>query len=442
MPNQLSMQPSSQDRALAKEVGFDEKALAIVKEITGSEFRKVELNNYEFEPDWSKYHVNHRPKVTAAEVESFRKMGDKYPELKTTIEKWIANFKKPATINPQWTAADQARWLEIQEKTKQFRPYIQQENDGLRKDMGLKANQFVTFPDQQQKNRTPDEIAKEMAAKYANKPLAEKYEPFSALEFNIPIAGHDARQMPKIVPMSQSMGMFFFAQDAMKTITQLQNKLKDLGYTVVAKAPKQSEDIFDDKDAAIAFANSRPRAPLEQVDILEIKSLTSEQEIDPTQLGDQSSMLFSPNRHFEKIGPNKWRFTSKPMYSVKSILLRAVLLKSDSPSSSQNAESSKFAIVRATNTDGANYDVSNDMIVAKLRDWDKEYGVNIIEAKSDTLVIEFESLPDDLSYLCTEMWLLCPDLLDVHDDCLLTASAMRDFAVRLRQNRQVTLWWD
>ena len=97
MPNQLSMQPSSQDRALAKEVGFDEKALAIVKEITGSEFRKVELNNYEFEPDWSKYHVNHRPKVTAAEVESFRKMGDKYPELKTTIEKWIANFKKPAT---------------------------------------------------------------------------------------------------------------------------------------------------------------------------------------------------------------------------------------------------------------------------------------------------------------------------------------------------------
>ena len=439
------MELSKRDRDLAKEVGFDEKALAIVKDATGSEFHKVELNNYETDDaDTSRQPVDHRPKITGEDLERFRKMGDTYPELKASVEKWITDFQRPTSMYQRiWTEAQQARFLEIQQKTKPFSPYIQQDYDALKKELGLKGNQFVTFADERQKqDLTPDEIAKALAAKYANKPLAEKYKPFSGLEFYIPVAGWDPQVMPKVVPSSQGLGNFLMMQDTTKTITQLQKQLKDFGYTVVAKEPRESSDIFDNKDAAIAFANSRPKAPLEYVDIDEVQSLSHELEVDPAELGGGASVIFTPHQDFVKVGPNKWRFTNKPMYTVRSLLLRAVLLKSASVSASEKSESNKFAFVRAANTQGINYGVDNDMIVEKLEEWDRRYGVNVIEAKFDRLVIEFKTLPDDLSYLCTEMWLFCPDLLDVHDDYLLTASAMREFATHLRQNRQVSFWWD
>ncbi len=54
----------------------------------------------------------------------------------------------------------------------------------------------------------------------------------------------------------------------------------------------------------------------------------------------------------------------------------------------------QFDALRTVQTNGDNYEVSNDNVVAKLQDWNTKYGINIVAVRHDSVGLEFQKAPD------------------------------------------------
>jgi hypothetical protein len=83
-----------------------------------------------------------------------------------------------------------------------------------------------------------------------------------------------------------------------------------------------------------------------------------------------------------------------------------------------DTKNSKFAQVYEKGTNGINYDLSTDDIVAMLERWDALYSIEISDVDNDRLLVQFASLPDDLSDLAKEIYEFCPDVIDQHFGCM------------------------
>jgi hypothetical protein len=155
--------------------------------------------------------------------------------------------------------------------------------------------------------------------------------------------------------------------------------------------------------------------------------------------------------NLEKVGPTKWRSSTRgERFSVDTVLITAVLCKLDKSDASSaklgEAAEAKFQSIISEGTSGPNYSVDLDMVLEHLKKWDRLYGIKVLKASRDSMEIEFTKLPDDLGDLCTEMWLFCPDLLEMDLETersyVHSSAQMRQFARRLRATRRVSFWWD
>ncbi|MBD2654062.1 DUF4253 domain-containing protein [Synechocystis sp. FACHB-383] len=121
-------------------------------------------------------------------------------------------------------------------------------------------------------------------------------------------------------------------------------------------------------------------------------------------------------------------------------------------------------------TNGINYDITTEDLIAKLQQWDGQYGIEITEVAFDSLIVHFKKLPADLAALAREIYEFCPDVIDQGFGCIDDAFPMMmsagqelppetrvllagvdwndpDFALTilqnsLRQDQAVFLWWD
>jgi hypothetical protein len=133
-------------------------------------------------------------------------------------------------------------------------------------------------------------------------------------------------------------------------------------------------------------------------------------------------------------------------------------------------EEEEFAKLRQMETNGANYDLDTEDIIAHLKAWQSLCSFRIVDAKHDTVVVEFESLPADLDAFVRELYEFCPDLVDQGAECLpdLIDEQVKkgrpvpaeleslvegvdfqneDFGLeilkrQLQQQPKLTLWWD
>ncbi|MBE9240229.1 DUF4253 domain-containing protein [Synechocystis salina] len=121
-------------------------------------------------------------------------------------------------------------------------------------------------------------------------------------------------------------------------------------------------------------------------------------------------------------------------------------------------------------TNGINYDITTEDLIAKLQQWDGQYGIEITEVAFDSLIVHFKKLPAGLAALAREIYEFCPDVIDQGFGCIDDAFPMMmsagqelppetqvllagvdwndpDFALTilqnsLRQDQAVFLWWD
>ena len=77
--------------------------------------------------------------------------------------------------------------------------------------------------------------------------------------------------------------------------------------------------------------------------------------------------------------------------------------------------------VRIKGSDGANYDVFNEDVLAQLQRWRAEFDVQILGAGHDFVSVKFERLPDDLCAFAEQIYDFCPDIIEqgfasMHED--------------------------
>ena len=72
----------------------------------------------------------------------------------------------------------------------------------------------------------------------------------------------------------------------------------------------------------------------------------------------------------------------------------------------------QYEILRVMHTDGDEYDISNQDVVDRLREWEKISSFDIIGADYDWVEIEFRKLPKDLKSFVEEVYDFSPDAVD------------------------------
>lgn len=97
--------------------------------------------------------------------------------------------------------------------------------------------------------------------------------------------------------------------------------------------------------------------------------------------------------------------------------------------------SDQFEILRLARTDGVNYGLKTQAIIAELRAWDKEFGIDIRHAQTDQIHLVFKTLPKDRLEFARRAVKFCPDLRQI----IPTVPAI---AAAIYRTKDMVLWWD
>lgn len=93
-------------------------------------------------------------------------------------------------------------------------------------------------------------------------------------------------------------------------------------------------------------------------------------------------------------------------------------------------------ILRYRGTNGLNYNLDNDDIVAKVEGWDAKYGANVIGCSRDWMHIEFDVLPSSVKLFADEVYEFCPDSVDQG------VGSVKELQKAIVEMHGVWLWWD
>jgi hypothetical protein len=98
--------------------------------------------------------------------------------------------------------------------------------------------------------------------------------------------------------------------------------------------------------------------------------------------------------------------------------------------------SNQFDIVRLARTDGVNYDLSTADVIRKLKSYDTQVGIQILQANTDTVVVRIKRLPRDVPAFSRDVYRFCPDIVDQG------AGSVAALETDLTKNRMLYFWWD
>ena len=96
----------------------------------------------------------------------------------------------------------------------------------------------------------------------------------------------------------------------------------------------------------------------------------------------------------------------------------------------------QYEILRIMHTDGQEYDISNEDVIDRLKEWEKISSFDIIGADNDWVEIEFRTLPKDLKAFTEEVYDFCPDAVDQGQ------GSPAGLAKEIQQTKTLFLWWD
>lgn len=95
----------------------------------------------------------------------------------------------------------------------------------------------------------------------------------------------------------------------------------------------------------------------------------------------------------------------------------------------------QFDIVRLAATDGVNHGHATDDIIARLKAWDRQTGIDVWQAEADTIQMDLTRDPPDPDAFAKALHTFCPDILEGMD-------GLESLQKTLRKGNTVHLWWD
>ena len=98
--------------------------------------------------------------------------------------------------------------------------------------------------------------------------------------------------------------------------------------------------------------------------------------------------------------------------------------------------SDPFKLIQLIGTNGVNYDLYNDDIINKLKEWDSQIGFKFEVIDVSRIQASMDKLPKDISKFTAEVYEFCPDVIDQGYGDM--EAMMSDY----KQNKYFWLWWD
>lgn len=96
----------------------------------------------------------------------------------------------------------------------------------------------------------------------------------------------------------------------------------------------------------------------------------------------------------------------------------------------------KFDILRLQKTDGINFDLENNDVINKLKEWDAAYGIEILGADYDWVDITFTKDIKNVSKFAKEVYAFCPDAVDQG------VGEIKELEQLIKDEKRLFLWWD
>lgn len=96
----------------------------------------------------------------------------------------------------------------------------------------------------------------------------------------------------------------------------------------------------------------------------------------------------------------------------------------------------QYEILRVMHTDGDDYDISNQDVIDRLKEWEKIASFDVIGAENDWIELEFKALPHDLKTFAEDVYEFCPDAVDQGP------GNTDELAKEMQKTRRLFLWWD
>jgi hypothetical protein len=98
----------------------------------------------------------------------------------------------------------------------------------------------------------------------------------------------------------------------------------------------------------------------------------------------------------------------------------------------------QYEILRIMHTNGDDDDVSNEDVIAKLKQWEKRIRFEIVGAENDWVEIEFRTMPQDLKAFAEDVYEFSPDTVDEDEGTGSLAELVKDITA----TKRLVLWWD
>ena len=103
----------------------------------------------------------------------------------------------------------------------------------------------------------------------------------------------------------------------------------------------------------------------------------------------------------------------------------------------KKSDKDMFAPLIEAETNGDNFDISTEDIIARLKKWQKICSFRISGVDYNTVTLKFDTLPKDIKAFVREAYELCPDLVQIDEDVDLPM-----LEKQLPKTRKLDLWWD
>lgn len=132
-------------------------------------------------------------------------------------------------------------------------------------------------------------------------------------------------------------------------------------------------------------------------------------------------------RKLQTAAPSGWiAFVSAHNFGIGGQLDEVSILKAAS-----------FAdVLRVMGTNGWNYDIGPDKIIARLQLWDQRYGIVLRGAGFDWLEAAFQREPPDMAAFAKEVYEFCPDVVEQG------TGTVEALVAEMKRTQTVYLWWD
>lgn len=98
--------------------------------------------------------------------------------------------------------------------------------------------------------------------------------------------------------------------------------------------------------------------------------------------------------------------------------------------------SDPYKALEVMGTNGWNYDISPEKVIARLKQWNKRFGLELRGVGFDWLEAEFRRSPADMVAFAKEVYEFCPDVVEQGTG---TVEALAD---EMKRANSVYLWWD